>query len=506
MKVYGDKEIWLVTGSQDLYGPGVLKQVAANSQAIAAGLTESDKISIKIIAQNTVKSSSEILAVCQAANSNPHCVGLILWMHTFSPAKMWISGLRALSKPYMHLHTQFNAELPFAEINMHFMNLNQSAHGDREFGHVSTRLRQERKVVVGHWASESVQKQIDSWCRVAMGWYASQNLKVARFGDNMRQVAVTDGDKVSAQITFGYEVHAYGLGDLQKVVDAVTDEHVASQIEIYKNEYDVNPAIFDDEHQYQMLKNEARLELGMLKFLTEGGFGAFTNCFENLTGLTNLPGLATQRLMAAGMGYGGEGDWKTAAMVHICKVISKGRTGGSSFMEDYTYHFGGASQFAGTDQVLGAHMLEVCPSIAAAKPKLEVHLHTIGCRNDIARLIFTGKAGPALCISLIDIGTRFRVIINEVDTVTPAQELPKLPVAKALWEPRPNLEISAAAWIQAGGAHHSTYTQGVTSDEIVDYAEMAGIEALVIGADTTVRAFKTELRHNAAYYHLKDGV
>jgi L-arabinose isomerase len=333
-----------------------------------------------------------------------------------------------------------------------------------------------------------------------MGWHESQHLRVARFGDNMRQVSVTDGDKVSAQIQFGFEVHAYGLGDLQKVVDAVTDEQVAAQIDIYKKEYDVSPAIFDDAHQFQMLKNEARLELGMLKFLTEGGFGAFTNCFENLTGLTNLPGLATQRLMQQGFGYGGEGDWKTAAMVRIAKVISKGREGGSSFMEDYTYHFGGV------DQVLGAHMLEVCPSIAAAKPKLEVHLHTIGCRNDIARLIFTGKPGPALCISLIDIGTRFRMIINEVDTVTPAQELPKLPVAKALWEPRPNLEISAAAWIHAGGAHHSAYTQGMTADEVVDFAEIAGIEAVVIGADTTVREFKTELRHNAAYYHLKDGV
>src|SRR5690606_31390701 len=296
--------------------------VAENSQKIAESLTASDKISIKIVAQDTVKSPGEVLSVCQRANSDENCVGLILWMHTFSPAKMWISGLKALSKPYMHLHTQFNAELPFAEINMNFMNLNQSAHGDREFGHVSTRLRQERKVVVGHWATESVQKQIDSWCRVAMGWYASQNLKVARFGDNMRQVAVTDGDKVSAQITFGYEVHAYGLGDLQKVVDAITDEQVAAQIEIYKNEYDVNPAIFADEHQYQMLKIEARLELCMLKFLTYDGFGAFTNCFEILTGLTNLPGLATQRLMAAGFGYGGEGDWKTAAMVHSCKVIS----------------------------------------------------------------------------------------------------------------------------------------------------------------------------------------
>jgi L-arabinose isomerase len=500
MKVYGDKEIWLVTGSQHLYGPGVLKQVAENSQKIAAGLTASDKISIKIIAQDTVKSPAEILSVCQAANSNANCVGLILWMHTFSPAKMWISGLRALNKPYMHLHTQFNAELPFSEINMNFMNLNQSAHGDREFGHVSTRLRQDRKVVVGHWATESVQKQIDSWCRVAMGWFESQNLKIARFGDNMRQVAVTDGDKVSAQITFGYEVHAYGLGDLKKAVDDITDEQVAAQIEIYKTEYDVNPTVLSDEHQFQMLKNEARLELGMHKFLTEGGFGAFTNCFENLTGLTNLPGLATQRLMQQGFGYGGEGDWKTAAMVRIAKVMSKGRQGGSSFMEDYTYHF------SNVDQVLGAHMLEVCPSISAAKPKLEVHLHTIGCRNDIARLIFTGKAGPALCISLIDLGTRFRMIIAEVDTVNPPQELPNLPVAKALWIPRPNLEISAASWIHAGGAHHSAYTQGITADEVVDYAEIAGIEAVVIGADTRVREFKTELRHNAVYYHLKDGV
>ena len=472
MKIFGNKEVWLVTGSQHLYGPGVLKQVAENSQKIAESLTASDKISIKIVAQDTVKSPGEILSVCQRANSDENCVGLILWMHTFSPAKMWISGLKALNKPYMHLHTQFNAELPFADINMHFMNLNQSAHGDREFGHVSTRLRQDRKVVVGHWSTDSVQKQIDSWCRVAMGWNESHNLKVARFGDNMRQVAVTDGDKVSAQIQFGYEVHAYGLGDLQNVVDAVTDEEVAKQIDVYRAEYDVSPAVFDDEHQFQMLKNEARLELGMLKFLTEGGFGAFTNCFENLTGLTNLPGLATQRLMAAGFGYGGEGDWKTAAMVRIAKVMSKGRAGGSSFMEDYTYHFGAP------DQVLGAHMLEVCPSIAAEKPKLEVHLHTIGCRNDIARLIFTGKPGPALCISVIDLGTRFRMIINEVDTVNPPQELPNLPVAKALWEPRPNLEVAAASWIHAGGAHHSAYTQGITADEAVDLAEMAGIEAV----------------------------
>lgn len=500
MKTYGDKEVWLVTGSQHLYGPGVLAQVAANTAQMAAALTESRNIPIKIVAKDVVKSPGEILSVCQAANSDSNCVGLILWMHTFSPAKMWIAGLSVLNKPYMHLHTQFNAELPFADIDMHFMNLNQSAHGDREFGHVSTRLKQERKVVVGHWAAPAVQTEIDSWCRVAMGWHESRTLRVARFGDNMRQVAVTDGDKVAAQIQFGYEVHAYGLGDLQQVVDAVTEQQVEAQLDVYKEAYDIAPSVLSDAHQLQMLKNEARLELGMLSFLTEGGFGAFTNCFENLTGLTNLPGLATQRLMAQGYGYGGEGDWKTAAMVRIAKVMSKGRPGGSSFMEDYTYHFGA------TDQVLGAHMLEVCPSIAAEKPKLEVHLHTIGCRNDIARLLFTGKAGPALCISLIDLGQRFRMIISEVDTVTPQQELPKLPVAKALWEPRPNLQIAAAAWIHAGGAHHSTYTQGITTEEVLDWADIAGIEAVVIGAATTVRGMKTELRHNAAYYHLKDGV
>lgn len=499
MKIYGKKEIWLITGSQHLYGPAVLRKVAENSETIATSLTSSDNISIKIVAKDTVTTPSDILAVCLAANSAENCVGVILWMHTFSPAKMWIGGLKVLHKPYMHLHTQFNAALPFSEIDMDFMNLNQSAHGDREFGHIGTRLRQDRKVVVGHWAATSVQAEIDSWCRVAMGWSESQSLKIARFGDNMRQVAVTEGDKVSAQIQFGYEVHAFGLGDLQPVVDAVTDDEVAGQIETYESEYVVSPSLLTDPHQFEMLKNEARLELGMHKFLNDGGFGAFTNCFENLTGMTNLPGLATQRLMSQGYGYGAEGDWKTSAMVRIAKVMSKGRFGGTSFMEDYTYNFGA------TDQVLGAHMLEVCPSIADAKPKLEVHLHTIGCRNDIARLLFTGKAGPAINISVIDMGTRFRMIINEVDTVNPPQELPNLPVAKALWVPRPNLSIAAASWIHAGGAHHSTYTQGISTEEAVDLAEMAGIEAVVIDATTTVRGLKTELRHNAAYYHLNQG-
>lgn len=500
MKIFDQQEIWFVTGSQHLYGPGVLKQVAENSQHIASALTSSKNISINIISKGVVTTPDEILAVCREANSSAKCIGLILWMHTFSPAKMWIAGLMALDKPFMHLHTQFNAELPWAEINMHFMNLNQSAHGDREFGYIGTRLRKERKVVVGHWATDSVQIQIDDWIRAAMGWHESQTLKIVRFGDNMRQVAVTEGDKVQAQIQFGYEVHAYGLGDLAAAVNEVSDADVNAQIDLYKQEYEIDESLFSDDHQLTRLKNDARLELAMLRFFKAGNFGAFTNCFENLTGLTNLPGLATQRLMSLGYGYGAEGDWKTSAMNRIVKVMSKGREGGTTFMEDYTYHFGA------TDQVLGAHMLELCPSISANKPRVEVQAHTIGCKEDIARLVFTGKPGPAINISCIDMGNRFRIIVNEVDVVNPPENLPYLPVAKSLWEPRPNLSVSGAAWIHAGGAHHSVHTQGVTTEQIADYAEMADVELVVIDASTNIREFKKELRHNAAYYALNQGI
>lgn len=500
MKVYGEKTLWFVTGSQHLYGPKVLEQVAANSAAIAEGLTASEHVSAQVLAKGVVKTPEEILAVCQAANSDANCVGLILWMHTFSPAKMWIGGLRALNKPYLHLHTQFGAELPWAEINMNYMNLNQSAHGDREFGFIGTRMRQDRKVVVGHWQAESVQRNLDDWIRAAMGWDEARHLKVARFGDNMRQVAVTEGDKVAAQIQFGYEVHAFGLGDLAASCETISDDEVDTQIELYRQDYDINASLLADDHQLSMLKNEARLELGMERFMAKQGCMAFTNCFENLTGLSGLPGLATQRLMSKGYGYGGEGDWKTAAMNRIVKVMSQGREGGTSFMEDYTYHFGSP------DQVLGAHMLEICPSIAGDKPKVEVHPHTIGIKKDIARLIFTGKTGPAMNISTIDMGTRFRIVVNQVDTVTPPAEMPNLPVAKALWQPQPNLEISGAAWIYAGGAHHSVYTQGITLAQLLDFTEMAGVECVVIDNDTTVRGFKQELRFNAVYYHLNQGV
>ncbi|WP_440905895.1 L-arabinose isomerase [Catenovulum sp. SX2] len=500
MSVFGQKEVWFVTGSQHLYGPKVLEQVAKDSALIVEGFNTSESIGMNIVCKPTVKSPAEIHAVCQAANADKNCVGLIMWMHTFSPSKMWIAGLAELRKPFMHLHTQFNAALPWGEIDMNYMNTHQSAHGCREFGFIGTRMRKERKVVVGHWQNALVQEQIDDWCRAAVGWNESQNLKIARFGDNMRQVAVTEGDKVAAQIQFGYEVHAYGLGDLSAVVNEISDADVAAQLDLYTQDYQVADAIFKDEYQLKMLQNEARLELGMAKFLKDGGFGGFTNCFENLTGLTGLPGLATQRLMAQGFGYGGEGDWKTSAMVRIMKAMSVGRSGGTSFMEDYTYNFGAR------DQVLGAHMLEVCPSIAAAKPRLEVHRHTIGMKCDVARLLFSGKAGPAINVSPIDMGNRFRIIVNEVDAVTAPENTPELPVASALWEPKPNLSVAAAAWIYAGGAHHTAYSQAVTTDMINDYAEMAGVELVVIDGSTNIRQFKNELRQNAAYFGLANGL
>ncbi len=492
--------VWFVTGSQDLYGPKVLEQVANNSQVMVAGLNEAGSISTAIEYKGTVKSAQEIQQVCLEANNDQNCLGLVLWMHTFSPAKMWISGLSKLHKPFVHLHTQFNEALPWDSIDMAFMNLNQSAHGDREFGFIGTRLGLDRRVIAGHWQSEEVRKQLDNWCRAAKGWQESQTLRVARFGDNMRQVAVTEGNKVSAQIEFGFEVHAYGLGELTEVVDSIDDAEVEKLLAVYNETYRVDPAIYDDASLLDILKREARLELGMEKFLQDRGCMAFTNTFENLTGMTNLPGLATQRLMEKGYGYGGEGDWKTAAMTRIVKAMGDGLQGGTSFMEDYTYNL------TGDGQVLGAHMLEVCPTIAADKPSIEIHRHTIGQTNDIARAIFSAKAGPALVVTLIDLGNRYRMLVNEIDTVTPPAELPHLPVAHALWEPKPNLSVSAAAWIHAGGAHHSVYTQSVTLDMLEDFAEFAGIELVVIDENTNIRDFKTTLKHNSLFYRLNCGI
>ncbi|MBY8126075.1 L-arabinose isomerase [Vibrio fluvialis] len=500
MKVFDNKQVWFVTGSQTLYGPKVLEQVAQDSAQIVASFNQTDAISVPMVDKGTVKSPDEILQVCRAANNDPACIGLVLWMHTFSPAKMWIAGLSQLNKPFLHLHTQFNAALPWDEINMNYMNTHQSAHGCREFGFIGTRLDLDRKVVVGHWQNPQVHQEIDDWCRAAIGIDAGQNLKVARFGDNMRQVAVTEGNKVSAQIQFGYEVNAYGLGELSEVVQSVSDADVARLLDEYASTYDMSPQLLNDPALLKLMQHEARLEMGMERFLTEAGAQAFTNTFENLIGLGSLPGLATQRLMAKGFGYGGEGDWKTSAMVHIMKQMGKGRQGGTSFMEDYTYNFGA------TDQVLGAHMLEVCPSIAAAKPKLEVHLHTIGLRCDVPRLLFSGREGQAVNVSVIDLGNRFRMVVNRVNTVAPPQGMPHLPVAHALWEPMPNLQVAAASWIHAGAAHHSAYSQQVSVDSLADYADILGMEMVVIDEHTETRKFKQELKTNSLYYRLASGV
>ncbi len=486
----GSLELWFVTGSQNLYGPETLKQVAADSKQIAEALNRDASIPVKVVWKPTLTTPDEVFELCREANAALHCIGLIAWMHTFSPAKMWIAGLSALKKPFLHLHTQFGRDIPWAEIDMDFMNLNQSAHGGREFGFICARLRKERAVVVGHWEDPGVREELAVWSRVAMGWHESQHLKVARFGDNMREVAVTEGDKVEAQIKFGYAVNGYGVGDLVDCVKQVADAEINELVAEYGELYAIH-----GEASHANIREQARMELGMRAFLEEGGFGAFTTTFENLHGLKQLPGLAVQRLMADGYGFGAEGDWKTAAMTRIVKVMGAGLPGGASFMEDYTYHL----DPEGT-AVLGAHMLEICPSIADGKPALEVHPLGIGGKDDPARLVFNVAAGPAINVSPIDMGNRFRVIVNEVDAIVPTHELPKLPVARALWVPRPNLKIGAAAWILAGGAHHTAYSQQIDTRHIEIFCELAGMELVVIDADTRLRQFKQELRWNEAAY------
>lgn len=484
------KQLWFVTGSQHLYGPKTLEQVAADANQIAAALNEDAVIPAQVVWKPTVKTPDEVYAMCRDANADDNCIGLITWMHTFSPAKMWIRGLTALKKPFVHLHTQFGRDIPWAEIDMDFMNLNQSAHGGREFGFICSRLRKNRGIVVGHWEDEEVREQLGTWTRAALGWHEAQNLKIARFGDNMREVAVTEGDKVEAQIKFGYAVNGYGMGDLVKYVDAVTDAQIDSTITEYKERYEICGNAADAN-----IREQARIEVGMRSFLEKGGFGAFTTTFENLDGLKQLPGLAVQRLMAEGYGFGAEGDWKTAAMVRIMKVMAQGLKGGTSFMEDYTYHLDPDDM-----KVLGSHMLEVCPSIANGKPKLEVHPLGIGGKDDPARLVFNAPAGPAINVSPVDMGNRFRMIVNEVRAVTPQHDLPKLPVARALWIPEPNLKVGAAAWILAGGAHHTVYSQAIGTDCIEMFCEMADIELVVIDEETRLRSFKQELRWNEAAY------
>jgi len=491
------KEIWFVVGSQNLYGEETLKQVAVHSKEIAKGIDASSHVPVKVVYKDVAKSPSEISDICMEANSNKNCIGIIAWMHTFSPAKMWINGLSILKKPLCHLHTQYNAEIPWATIDMDFMNLNQSAHGDREFGFIMSRMRKKRKVVVGHWEDERVQKQLGVWSRVVLGWDELQNLKVARIGDNMREVAVTEGDKVEAQIRFGVSVNGYDSSDVTKHIEKVTDKQLNDLLKVYESSYTLTPSLLEGGAQRQSLVDAAKIELGLRAFLEEGGFGAFTDTFENLGVWKQLPGIATQRLMADGYGFGGEGDWKTAAMVRALKVMNIGLEGGTSFMEDYTYHFTPQK-----DYVLGSHMLEICPSIADGAVACEVHPLGIGGKEDPARLVFNSPAGDAINVSLIDMGTRFRLIVNEVTAVKPMGELPKLPVARVLWDCKPNLEIAATAWILAGGAHHTVYSQAVTTEFMEDFADIAGIELVVIDDNTTIRGFKDTLNANEAYYHL----
>ena len=489
------KEVWLVIGSQHLYGPEALKQVAANSRIVADSLDGAT--SLRVIFKAVVTTPDEIRAVCLEANSVDKCVGLVFWMHTFSPAKMWIGGLNALRKPFCHLHTQMAQDIPWESIDMDYMNLHQSAHGDREFGHICSRLGKERTVIVGHWQSPEVRERFERWTRVAFAWAASQDLKVARFGDNMRQVAVTEGDKVEAESVFGYSVNTHGVGDLVEVINQISDTAVNGLCSEYADAYLLDPALAKGGDRHESLRVAARIELGLRSFLEEGGFGAFTDTFEDLHGLTQLPGLPVQRLMAEGYGFGGEGDWKTAALVRLMKVMAAGHDKGTSFMEDYTYHFNPAGK-----RCLGAHMLEICPSIAEAQPSCEIHPLGIGGKEDPVRLVFNGKSGPAINASIVDMGNRFRLLVNKVEAMPPEADLPNLPVARVLWEVKPTLEVGVAAWIHAGGAHHTGFSYSVTAEDMEDFASMAGIEYLLIDENTDLRQFRNELRWNRSAYGL----
>jgi L-arabinose isomerase len=487
-------EFWFVTGSQHLYGEVALKQVSVNSKQIVAGLGE---LPAKLVFKPVLTGPDGIRQLCLEANNAPNCAGLILWMHTFSPAKMWIGGLTAVRKPFLHLHTQFNRDLPWSEIDMDFMNLNQAAHGDREAGFLHTRLRLDRKVVVGHWSDVEVRARLATWMRAAQAWHDWQGARFCRFGDNMRQVAVTEGDKVAAEAKLGFSVNGYGVGDLVARVNAVTGKAIDRLCEVYESRYDVVPELRKGGTRHESLRDGARIELGLRAFLTDGGFKGFTTTFEDLHGLTQLPGLAVQRLMADGYGFGAEGDWKTCALLRAMKVMGGGRT---SFMEDYTYHLDPAGYL-----VLGAHMLEICESIAEKKPSLEIHPLGIGGKEDPVRLVFNAPAGPAINASLIDLGNRFRLLVNEVDVVKPPKPLPKLPVARAVWKCRPDFKTACAAWIHAGGGHHTGFSYTVTTEHMEDFAAMAGIELAVIDAKTELRTFQQQLRDSEIYYHLAPG-
>jgi L-arabinose isomerase len=501
MKNIPTPEIWFITGTQHLYGEGPLKQVAANSQKMVEALNATKRLPLKLVFKPILTRPEEIRALCLEANGDANCAGLVLWMHTFSPSKMWIGGLSLLRKPMLHLHTQFNRDLPWGEIDMDFMNLNQAAHGDREHGFIHARLRTQRKVVVGHWSDEQAQDRIAAWMRVTRAWHDWQGGKFVRFGDNMRYVAVTEGDKVAAEAKFGYSVNYHGVGDLVEAIEQIGDKAIDELCGEYEQQYDVAGELRKGGARHESLRYSARQELGLRAFLENGKFLGFTDTFEDLHGLKQLPGMAVQRLMADGYGFGGEGDWKTCALVRAMKVIAADLPGGTSFMEDYTYHLAPEGHL-----VLGAHMLEICPSIASNKPKIECHPLGIGGKEDPVRMVFNAPAGPAINAAVMDLGNRFRLLVNEVDVIVPPQDLPKLPVARAVWKCRPDFKSACAAWLYAGGAHHTGFSYSVTTEHMEDLAEIAGIEIAIIDADTQLREFKQNLRNNEIYYHIAPGL
>ncbi|MWB98465.1 L-arabinose isomerase [Agromyces seonyuensis] len=492
-------EVWFLTGSQGLYGEETLRQVAEQSQAVAAELGAA--VPVKIVWKPVLTDSAAIRRAVLEANSDDSVIGLVAWMHTFSPAKMWIAGLDALQKPLLHLHTQANVELPWGEIDFDFMNLNQAAHGDREFGYIQTRLGVARKTVAGHVSDPAVQADVATWQRAAAGFAASKTLKLARFGDNMRYVAVTEGDKTEAEHVFGVQVNTWGVNELVEAVEAATEAEIDALVAEYDELYDVVPELQAGGERRQSLRDGAAIEIGLRSFLEAGGFSAFTTSFEDLGALKQLPGLAVQRLMAEGYGFGAEGDWKTAILVRVANVMGAGLPGGASLMEDYTYDL-----TPGSEVILGAHMLEVSPSLTSAKPSLEIHPLGIGGKDDPVRLVFTADPGPALVVALSDVRDRFRLTANVVENVEPSAPLPKLPVGRAVWKPAPDFRTSAAAWLTAGAAHHTVMTTAVGVEVFRDYAEMARTELLVIDEDTTVRGFRDEVRWNQAYYRLAQGL
>ncbi|WP_433239274.1 L-arabinose isomerase [Streptosporangium sp. CA-135522] len=491
-------KVWFITGSQGLYGEDTLRQVAEQSRRIATALDEA--LAFEVEWKPVLTDAAAIRRICLEANSSDECIGLIAWMHTFSPAKMWIAGLDALRKPLLHLHTQADLELPWGSIDMDFMNLNQAAHGDREFGYIQSRLGVPRKTVAGHVSDPSVTARVGAWTRAAAGRAEVGSLRLARFGDNMRDVAVTEGDKVEAQLRFGVSVNTYGVNDLVDAVGDASDAEVTALVKEYEDLFEVAPRLRAGGERHDSLRYAGRIELGLRHFLEDGGFKAFTTNFEDLGGLRQLPGLAVQRLMADGYGFGGEGDWKTSVLLRTLKVMSAGLPGGTSFMEDYTYHL-----TPGQEVILGAHMLEVCPTIAAGTPSCEIHPLGIGGREDPVRLVFDAEPGPAVVVGLADMGERFRLVANEIDVVTPAEPLPNLPVARAVWKPRPDLRTSTESWLIAGAPHHTVLSAAIGAEELTDFADMLGVELLVIDADTTSRQFAKELRWNQAYHRLARG-